>query len=67
MLRGPFWSTTTISPGSTSRTKEAPRVSRAQVSELKSQLSPSLPMQRGRKPLGSRAAMSFWGDMITRE
>ena len=35
MLRKPSSSMTTISPGSTSRTKSAPMISRAQVSEAR--------------------------------
>ena len=42
--------------------------SRAQLSEAKTTLpSQSSPMQRGRKPWGSRTAMSFEGEEITRE
>ena len=62
----PLW-TTTISPGSSSRSKAAPTALRAQVSEANTTASPRRPMHRGRKPQGSRAAMSFWGDMTMRE
>ena len=55
----PLGSTTTISPGSTSRTNSAPQASRAQVSLANTYPLPSLPIHKGRNPLGSLAAISF--------
>src|SRR5436190_21528347 len=52
--RRPVPSTITISPGSTSRTKRAPMMSSAQLSEVMIQASSSRPMQSGRTPIGSR-------------
>ena len=65
--RMPSLSTTTISPGSRSRTRCAPMASRAQLSEAKMVLLPNCPMHRGRKPCGSRAAINLLGDMMTSE
>ncbi len=61
-------STTTISPGSTSRTKVAPTMSRAGDSEASTQPSGSAvrPRHRGRKPWGSRTPMSRWPSVRTR-
>ena len=53
--------TTTISPGSRLRSNSAPTLSSAQVSEANTIASPRLPIQSGRKPHGSRAAMSLRG------
>ena len=63
----PSAETTTVSPGSISRTKVAPMASRAQLSLAKTTSPSRSPMHRGRKPWGSRAAMSFCGLMITSE
>ena len=49
---------TTISPGSTSRSKVAPIRSSAQVSLAATQAPSRRPSESGRKPLGSRAAIS---------
>ena len=67
MERTPSGPATTISPGSSSRSNLAPTAVRAQVSEAKITAPPRRPMHRGRKPQGSLAAMSFWGDMTMRE
>ena len=50
----PSRSMTTISPGSTSRTNSAPRMSSAQVSEARIQAPSSRPSTSGRTPRGSR-------------
>ena len=60
-------STTTISPGSSSRSRVPPTLSMAQDSEANSTAFPFRPMHRGRKPQGSRQAMSLRGDMTIRE
>ena len=57
----------TISPGSMSRTKVAPTVSSAQVSEAMIYALSLFPMQSGLNPKGSLAPISFLGDMTTRE
>ena len=62
----PSWTTTT-SPGSSSRSTLPPTASMAQDSEAKRMAWPFRPMHKGRKPQGSRQAMSFWGDMTSRE
>ena len=60
--------TMTISPGSTSRRYFAPIASSAQVSEAKAKPPfGNTPMQSGRKPCSSRAAMSFLGLITTIE
>ena len=59
--RSPLRSTTTSSPGSTSRTYSASIRSRAQVSEAMIVAPSSRPMTSGRKPQGSRAATSASG------
>ena len=61
----PFCATTT-SPGSMSRINVAPMASSAQDSDEKMTHPSSLPMQSGRKPLGSRTAMSFFPLIKTR-
>ena len=66
-VRMPSSSTTTISPGSMSRTNAAPMASSAQLSDANTTFSPILPMHSGRKPNGSRAAISLRGDMTTIE
>ena len=59
---------TTISPGLMSRTNSAPKVSSAQLSDETIHPPPSvLPRQRGRKPLGSRKAISFVAVITTQE
>ena len=63
----PEASTTMTSPGSTSRSKVAPRASSAQDSEAKTMASPTWPMHSGRIPRGSRAAISFREDMMHSE
>ena len=61
-------SATTISPGRMSRSNRAPMASRAQDSEANTTPpSRSRPMHSGRKPWGSRTAMSLVGEEITRE
>ena len=60
-------STTTISPGSSSRSSSPPTLAMAQDSEANRTASPFRPMHRGRKPQGSRQAISFRGDMTSRE
>ena len=67
MERQPFSSNTTISPGSTSRTNSPPAAVMAQLSLAMMSFSPSLPMHSGRKPCGSRAAMSLRGLITTSE
>ena len=64
----PDLSATTISPGRMSRSNRAPMASRAQDSEANT-TPPSFrrPMHSGRKPWGSRTAMSLVGEEITRE
>ena len=57
----------TISPGSTSLRNLAPMESRAQVSLATTQAFPSLPIERGRNPCGSRTAMSELVVMMMRE
>ena len=49
-LSNPCSVITTTSPFSTSRTKSAPMMSRAQVSEASTQASPSLPSTSGLMP-----------------
>ena len=44
---------TSNSPGKTSRSKVAPTISKALVSEATTYASPSLPIERGRIPWGS--------------
>ena len=56
-----------ISPGSTSRTKVAPTMSRAQVSEAKQKPPGRRPMASGRNPCGSRAANTVRSSMNTNE
>ena len=66
--RHPPASMTSSSPGSTSRTKWAPTMSRAGVSDARTQPPASRrPRQSGRKPLGSRTPMSWSSSQITRE
>ena len=67
MERIPALSTTTISPGSTSRRYLAPKLSRAQVSEAKMMAPSFSPMHRGRNPSGSRTAISLVALIITME
>ena len=55
------------SPGSTSRTKLAPTMSKAAVSEATTQPVASLPRTRGRTPCGSRAANSVVSLMKVRQ
>ena len=57
----------TTSPGSMSRTKDAPIRSKAQVSEERTHPSSSLPSERGRRPLGSRKPMISFSPMTTAE
>ena len=66
MLRMPLSSNTTISPGSTSRTNSPPAARIAQLSLAITSLPPNLPRHKGRKPWGSRAAISLRGLMTTR-
>lgn len=66
MLRTPCASTTTISPGSMSRTNSAPTASNAQDSLAKRMLSPMRPIHSGRKPTGSRTAINLLGEEMTR-
>ena len=54
--RSPFSSIAMNSPGSTSRTSEAPTMSSAAVSEATTQPRSRRPSTRGRTPSGSRAA-----------
>ncbi len=65
--RSPFSSMATSSPGSISRMKEAPQMSRAAVSEATTQPRSSRPRTSGRMPCGSRAAYSVCSSMKTRE
>ena len=58
---------TSSSPGSSSRTNGAPVMSRAGVSEARTQPSSSLPRHRGRKPCGSRTPISRSWSSSTRE
>ena len=58
---------TTISPGSTSRMKVAPTLSKAAVSEASIQPSASRPSDRGRLPSPSRTPMSWRLVAITSE
>ena len=51
--------TTTTSPASISRTNVAPMASSAQLSDANTTSSPILPMHSGRKPCGSRQAISL--------
>ena len=71
MLCTPWSLITTTSPGSTSRTKSAPTMSSAQVSEASTQPPvPSLPMRpriSGRTPSGSRTPISASVDSATSE
>ena len=62
----PSWITTT-SPGSSSRSTVPPTATMAQDSEANRMALPFRPMHRGRKPQGSRQAMSLRGDMTIRE
>ncbi len=55
------------SPGSTSRRKVAPMMSRAQVSEATMVASPIRPRTRGRNPRGSRTAYSVSPTLRTSE
>ena len=65
--RTPSALTVTTSPGRISRTNAASTASKAQLSEAKTTVpSARRPMQRGRKPCLSLAAMSFAGEAITR-
>ena len=66
-LVGRSASTTITSPGSTSRTKSAPMMSSAQVSDVMIQASPILPRTSGRTPSGSRAPISLRRDRATSE
>ena len=59
--RMPFASIIAISPGSSSRTYSASIRSKAHVSEATHHESFSLPKTSGRKPLGSRTAISSFG------
>ena len=66
--RRPARSSATSSPGSTSRTNQAPTMSSAAVSEAITQPPPgSWPMQRGRKPCGSRAPNTVCSSMTISE
>ena len=56
--RSPLPSTMTISPGSTSRTKRAPMMSSAQLSDVRIQESSRRPITSGRTPIGSRTPSS---------
>ena len=58
---------TTISPGSTSRTKSAPMMSSAQVSDARIGAPSSLPSTSGRTPQGSRTPISFFEVSATSE
>ena len=66
-LRRPFSSMITISPGSMSRTRSASISSKAQVSEATTQPSRTRPSDSGRKPIGSRTAISSLGVSTARE
>ena len=66
-LTRPLSEMVTISPGSTSRRNLAPMASRAQLSLATTQPPSISPMHSGRKPMGSRTAMSLLGDMMTSE
>ncbi len=57
----------TTSPGSTSLTNSAPIVSSAQVSDASIYALSLLPIQRGLKPNGSLAPISFLGLITTSE
>ena len=65
MLPSGWISATTTSPFLTSRTKRAPMMSRAQVSEAKIGLPSRSPSTSGRMPLGSRAPISLVRVMAT--
>ncbi len=65
--RTPRSSIAISSPGSTSRTKVAPTMSRAAVSLATTQPRASRPSTSGRKPCGSRAAYSVRSSMNTSE
>ena len=67
MLRSPFSSITTISPGSTSLMNFAPTASNAQVSEAITYISLVLPITSGLNPLGSLTPINFLGDIATIE
>ena len=67
MERTPVASMTTISPGSSSRTKWAPTTSSAGDSEASTHPDSSRPRQSGRKPLGSRTPMMWPSSIATIE
>ena len=67
MLSMPFEVTTTISPGLMSRTKRAPMMSSAQVSEARIQAPSRSPRTNGRMPSGSRQPIIFFDDIATSE
>ena len=62
-----LFSTTTISPFSTSLTNDAPTISKAHVSEAKINDSFNLPITNGLIPKGSLTPISFLLVIITRE
>ena len=57
----------TISPGSMSRTNEAPTMSKAQVSEATTQPPSRRPNDSGRTPCGSRAAYNVWPSVTMKQ
>ena len=63
----PLAVTTTISPGFRSRTKRAPMMSSAQVSEARIQAPSRSPSTSGRMPSGSRMPIIFFDDSATSE
>ncbi len=65
--RRPSSSTTTSSPGATSRSSSAPTRSSAHVSDATTWSSPTRPSTSGRKPCGSRNASSFSSARTTTE
>ena len=65
--RTPWSSITIISPGSISRTNEAPMMSRAAVSLANTQPRSSRPRESGRIPCGSRAPYKASSSMNTSE
>ena len=60
----PFGVRVTTSPGSTSLTNSAPTVSKAHVSDVRKYVLSLLPIQRGLKPNGSLAPISFLGLIV---
>ena len=65
--RSPSSSMMISSPGSTSRTKEAPTISSAAVSEATTQPRSKRPSTSGRTPCGSRAAYRVVSSMNVRQ